>query len=178
MCFLRLTLVTRSFNRPRYFRPWAFMPSEQRENPRLFVMEFALLDFCIPKQRNARTPLRRLRFLNFLPWHLSWEGGVLELALAQKGSKSENVGGDYQENMTACGLYLMMLYTTLYTALVIARTNRRQAKRKTLALQGFSVEVAGFEPAAFWSRTKRATKLRYTSAKKLEPIRGLEPLTC
>ena len=38
------------------------------------------------------------------------------------------------------------------------------------------VEVAGFEPAAFWSRTKRATKLRYTSS--LEPIKGLEPLTC
>ena len=31
------------------------------------------------------------------------------------------------------------------------------------------VEVAGFEPAAFWSRTKRATKLRYTSM--LEPMR-------
>ena len=29
-----------------------------------------------------------------------------------------------------------------------------------------SVEVAGFEPAAFWSRTKRATKLRYTSKKR------------
>ena len=41
---------------------------------------------------------------------------------------------------------------------------------------GFHVEVAGFEPAAFWSRTKRATKLRYTSL--LEPMRGLEPLTC
>ena len=40
----------------------------------------------------------------------------------------------------------------------------------------FCVEVAGFEPAAFWSRTKRATKLRYTSI--LEPMRGLEPLTC
>ena len=40
----------------------------------------------------------------------------------------------------------------------------------------FVVEVAGFEPAAFWSRTKRATKLRYTSI--LEPMRGLEPLTC
>ena len=40
----------------------------------------------------------------------------------------------------------------------------------------FCVEVAGFEPAAFWSRTKRATKLRYTST--LEPMRGLEPLTC
>ena len=40
----------------------------------------------------------------------------------------------------------------------------------------FVVEVAGFEPAAFWSRTKRATKLRYTSM--LEPMRGLEPLTC
>ncbi len=38
------------------------------------------------------------------------------------------------------------------------------------------VEVAGFEPAAFWSRTKRATKLRYTSL--MEPMRGLEPLTC
>ncbi len=42
---------------------------------------------------------------------------------------------------------------------------------------GFCVEVAGFEPAAFWSRTKRATKLRYTSI-WLEPMRGLEPLTC
>ena len=40
----------------------------------------------------------------------------------------------------------------------------------------FCVEVAGFEPAAFRSRTKRATKLRYTSI--LEPMRGLEPLTC
>ena len=48
---------------------------------------------------------------------------------------------------------------------------------ETLTFQGFClVEVAGFEPAAFWSRTKRATKLRYTST--LEPMRGLEPLTC
>ena len=38
------------------------------------------------------------------------------------------------------------------------------------------VEVTGFEPATFWSRTKRATKLRYTS--KVEPIMGLEPMTC
>ena len=37
------------------------------------------------------------------------------------------------------------------------------------------VEVVGFEPTAFWSRTKRATRLRYTST--LEPIKGLEPLT-
>ena len=36
-----------------------------------------------------------------------------------------------------------------------------------------SVEVAGFEPA---TRTKRATKLRYTS--KSEPTEGLEPSTC
>ena len=28
------------------------------------------------------------------------------------------------------------------------------------------VEVTGFEPATFWSRTKRATKLRYTSTGK------------
>ena len=39
------------------------------------------------------------------------------------------------------------------------------------------VEVTGFEPATFWSRTKRATKLRYTST-KMEPIMGLEPMTC
>ena len=51
-------------------------------------------------------------------------------------------------------------------------------KTETLVLQRFPcVEVAGFEPAAFWSRTKRATKLRYTSI-LLEPIRGLGPLTC
>ena len=37
------------------------------------------------------------------------------------------------------------------------------------------VEVTGFEPATFWSRTKRATKLRYTSK---QPTKGLEPLTC
>ncbi len=58
------------------------------------------------------------------------------------------------------------MYIIVYiTMCIIARTNRRQAKRKALALQGLSVEVAGFEPAAFWSRTKRATKLRYTSIK-------------
>ena len=39
------------------------------------------------------------------------------------------------------------------------------------------VEVTGFEPATFWSRTKRATKLRYTS-REVEPMKGLEPLTC
>ena len=33
----------------------------------------------------------------------------------------------------------------------------------TWGIPGYCVEVAGFEPAAFWSRTKRATKLRYTS---------------
>ena len=42
-------------------------------------------------------------------------------------------------------------------------------------LYGKMVEVTGFEPATFWSRTKRATKLRYTSG--MEPIKGLEPLT-
>ena len=44
-------------------------------------------------------------------------------------------------------------------------------------LTDFVVEVTGFEPATFWSRTKRATKLRYTSI-CMEPMRGLEPLTC
>ncbi len=30
------------------------------------------------------------------------------------------------------------------------------------------VEVVGFEPTAFWSRTKRATRLRYTSKKRAD----------
>ena len=56
----------------------------------------------------------------------------------------------------------IIVYITMY---IIADTNCHEAKKKTLAVQGFMVEVAGFEPAAFWSRTKRATKLRYTSKK-------------
>ena len=35
--------------------------------------------------------------------------------------------------------------------------------RKPFDFRHFLVEVTGFEPATFWSRTKRATKLRYTS---------------
>ena len=54
------------------------------------------------------------------------------------------------------------------------RSNKKPGSVGKSTLPG--VEVAGFEPAAFWSRTKRATKLRYTSM--LEPMRGLEPLTC
>ena len=34
------------------------------------------------------------------------------------------------------------------------------------AFSDILVEVTGFEPATFWSRTKRATKLRYTSKKR------------
>ena len=61
------------------------------------------------------------------------------------------------------------------------RANMYKTQQKTTRFHKKSVvllvEVAGFEPAAFWSRTKRATKLRYTS-KKMEPMRGLGPLTC
>ena len=46
-------------------------------------------------------------------------------------------------------------------------TNMYKTQQKTTGFHLKSVvlrvEVAGFEPAAFWSRTKRATKLRYTS---------------
>ena len=70
-----------------------------------------------------------------------------------------------------------MVYIIVY---IIAEQDGTQRNRKktpeALIFRGFSVEVAGFEPAAFWSRTKRATKLRYTSIR--EPMRRLEPLTC
>ena len=40
---------------------------------------------------------------------------------------------------------------------------RQKKNRKPFGFRLFLVEVTGFEPATFWSRTKRATKLRYTS---------------
>ncbi len=46
------------------------------------------------------------------------------------------------------------------------------------------VEVTGFEPATFWSRTKRATKLRYTSMRganegtRTLDLRFTKPLLC
>ena len=62
-------------------------------------------------------------------------------------------------------------------------------KRTETLYQSFSpfmVEVTGFEPATFWSRTKRATKLRYTSicgsaiiqSRCMEPTTRLELVTC
>ncbi len=50
-----------------------------------------------------------------------------------------------------------------------------QRKREALSLSFSLVGATGFEPTAFWSRTKRATKLRY--APNMEPMKGLEPLT-
>ena len=47
-------------------------------------------------------------------------------------------------------------------------------KKNPCICKGFKrVEVAGFEPAAFWSRTKRATKLRYTSESISSPPRRI-----
>ena len=43
-----------------------------------------------------------------------------------------------------------------------------------LSETSFSVEVVGFEPTAFWSRTKRATKLRYTSKRANRGTRTLD----
>ena len=44
-------------------------------------------------------------------------------------------------------------------------TEQKTNKKAPISVenQGFLLEVTGFEPTAFWSRTKRATKLRYTS---------------
>ena len=42
-------------------------------------------------------------------------------------------------------------------------------------LTDFLIEVTGFEPTAFWSRTKRATKLRYAPNGANEGTRTLDP---
>ena len=58
-------------------------------------------------------------------------------------------------------------------------------KKKLLIAQELElVEVTGFEPATFWSRTKRATKLRYTSIRganegtRTLDLRFTKPLLC
>lgn len=56
------------------------------------------------------------------------------------------MGENYWKNI----LMYIIVYITMY---IIASTNGREAKRKPLQCKGFLVEVAGFEPAAFWSRT-------------------------
>ena len=71
---------------------------------------------------------------------------------------------------------LPMLSTTCPIPVHICEKRTKKAACFIASRFVFGVEVAGFEPAAFWSRTKRATKLRYTS--KSEPTEGLEPSTC
>ena len=59
-----------------------------------------------------------------------------------------------------------MLSTTCPTPVHICEKRTKKAACFVASRFIFDVEVAGFEPAAFWSRTKRATKLRYTSKKR------------
>ena len=42
---------------------------------------------------------------------------------------------------------------------------RRPASELTTQKRVFLVEVTGLEPTTFWSLTRRATKLRYTSVR-------------
>ena len=61
-------------------------------------------------------------------------------------------------------------------------TNRQSIIVSTVG--SVMVEVTGFEPATFWSRTKRATKLRYTSIRganegtRTLDLRFTKPLLC
>ena len=61
---------------------------------------------------------------------------------------------------------------------------RQKKNRKPFDFRLFLVEVTGFEPATFWSRTKRATKLRYTSIRganegtRTLDLRFTKPLLC
>ena len=65
---------------------------------------------------------------------------------------------------------------------------RFEIRKKPRNLNDFKafrvVEVTGFEPATFWSRTKRATKLRYTSMRganegtRTLDLRFTKPLLC
>ena len=48
-------------------------------------------------------------------------------------------------------------------------------KREAFSLSFVMVGATGFEPTAFWSRTKRATKLRYAPNGANEGTRTLDP---
>ena len=67
------------------------------------------------------------------------------------------------------------------TALCAKETKKEP---ETFRFPAFLVEVTGFEPATFWSRTKRATKLRYTSIRganegtRTLDLRFTKPLLC
>lgn len=67
-----------------------------------------------------------------------------------------------------------MLFTTCPTPVHICEKRTKKAACFIASRFVFGVEVAGFEPAAFWSRTKRATKLRYAPNGANEEIRTLD----
>lgn len=58
-----------------------------------------------------------------------------------------------------------MYHCTIWQKTLFCQNSTKKRPNSIAELVVLRVEVAGFEPAAFWSRTKRATKLRYTSAK-------------
>ena len=77
-----------------------------------------------------------------------------EHALSPMGTKCTQKGGFREEKRcVACGYGQYLV-------------DKKKKPSTFCNADGKSVEVAGFEPAAFWSRTKRATKLRYTSKKR------------
>ena len=79
------------------------------------------------------------------------------------GSQADEIGkafGNYR-----CEFMKKTKPSADYDAAKTARDKKTGRKPQTLWLLPFLfiLEVTGFEPATFWSRTKRATKLRYTS---------------
>ncbi len=46
------------------------------------------------------------------------------------------------------------------------KNHKEKTPIPTELMLSHEIEVVGFEPTAFWSRTKRATRLRYTSKKR------------
>lgn len=67
-----------------------------------------------------------------------------------------------------------MLSTTCPIPVHVCEKRTKKAACFVASRFVFGVEVAGFEPAAFWSRTKRATKLRYAPNGANEEIRTLD----
>ena len=56
-----------------------------------------------------------------------------------------------------------MIYTLKRDDMPLLSQWIKKSAESVFFLQDFLVEATGFEPTTFWSRTKRATKLRYAS---------------
>ena len=80
--------------------------------------------------------------------------------------RNKNYKHTYTFSVQECKFSYKKYEKTYNKGILTAKITKNEQKKGNFVISHvvpFVVEVTGFEPATFWSRTKRATKLRYTS---------------